>query len=70
MIKLIKILLKSGKKFNKQLKTIFKNHPDLEKQLMPTLPIMYGLYGLYGLPKIHKENIPPVVKVGFLGTSI
>ena len=41
--------------FNKQLKSLLKNHPDLEKNFrsfMPSLPMMYGL------PKIHKENVP------------
>ena len=46
--------------FNKQLKQILKDFPDLEtrfRAFMPRLPRMYGL------PKLHKENIPmrPIV---------
>ena len=41
--------------FNKQIKSLLKNHVDLERNFrsfMPSLPMMYGL------PKIHKENVP------------
>ena len=46
--------------FNKQLKIILKDFPELEskfKAFMPSLPRMYGL------PKLHKENVPmrPIV---------
>ena len=48
-------LKKWQSKYNKQLKIILKDHPDLEKQFrayMPALPVMYGL------PKIHKVDTP------------
>ena len=47
-------------KYNKNLKVILKDLPDLEqkfKSYLPRLPVIYGL------PKIHKENMPlrPIV---------
>ena len=53
-------LKNSQRNFNKKLKDILKDYPDLEnrfKSYLPTLPRMYGL------PKIHKENTPlrPIV---------
>ena len=46
--------------YNKELKRILKNNPDLEKRFrsyMPKLPHMYGL------PKVHKDGVPmrPIV---------
>ena len=47
-------------KYNKDLKNILKNLPELEKQFKSYLP---RLPRIYGLPKIHKENLPfrPIV---------
>ena len=47
-------------KYNKNLKVILRDQPELEQQFrsyLPRLPVIYGL------PKIHKENIPlrPIV---------
>ena len=47
-------------KYNRNLKTVLKDLPDLEKQFNSYLP---RLPKIYGLPKIHKENVPlrPIV---------
>ena len=55
-IKLTKNPLKIWQQnYNKKLKTILKNYPDLSKKFSSFLP---SLPFIYGLPKIHKPNIP------------